>query len=51
MSKVEQTLIVFKPDAVMRGVVGEILTRFERTGLKIVGAKMLRPDYDHYYHP
>jgi nucleoside-diphosphate kinase len=46
---VEQTLIVFKPDAVMRGIVGEILTRFERVGLKIVGAKMLQPDYDHYF--
>lgn len=46
----ERTLIVFKPDAVMRGIVGEILTRFERVGLKIVGAKMLQPDYDHYFH-
>lgn len=45
----EQTLIVFKPDAVMRGIVGEILTRFERVGLKIVGTKMLSPDYDHYF--
>lgn len=45
----ERTLIVFKPDAVMRGIVGEILTRFERTGLKIVGAKMLRPDYQHFF--
>jgi nucleoside-diphosphate kinase len=45
----ERTLIVFKPDAVMRGIVGEILTRFERVGLKIVGAKMLQPDYDHFY--
>ncbi len=45
----ERTLIVFKPDAVMRGLVGEILTRFERVGLKIVGAKMLQPDYDHYF--
>jgi nucleoside-diphosphate kinase len=45
----QQTLIVFKPDAVMRGIVGEILTRFERAGLKIVAAKMLQPDYDHYY--
>lgn len=44
----ERTLIVFKPDAVMRGLVGEILTRFERVGLKIVGVKMLRPDYEHY---
>lgn len=46
----EQTLIVFKPDAVKRGIVGEILTRFERAGLKVVGTKMLQPDYDHYYH-
>lgn len=33
----------------MRGFVGEILSRFERVGLKIVGAKMLHPDYDHYF--
>ena len=46
----EKTLIIFKPDAVQRGIVGEILARFEKVGLKIVGAKMLRPDYDHYYH-
>jgi len=45
----ERTLVVFKPDAVQRGIVGEIITRFERVGLKIVGTKMLRPDYDHYY--
>jgi nucleoside-diphosphate kinase len=47
---VERTLIILKPDTLQRGFVGEILTRFERTGLKIVGTKMLRPDYDHYYH-
>lgn len=46
----ERTLIVFKPDAVQRGIVGEILSRFERVGLKIVGAKMLSPDYDHFFH-
>ncbi|HWC57428.1 MAG TPA: nucleoside-diphosphate kinase [Candidatus Paceibacterota bacterium] len=45
----EQTLIIFKPDAVQRGVVGEILARFEKVGLKIVGMKMLRPDRDHYF--
>ena len=45
----ERTLVIFKPDAVMRGIVGEILARFERAGFKIVGAKMLQPDYDHYY--
>lgn len=52
MSKnsVEQTLVLFKPDTVQRGLVGEILTRFERVGLKIVGTKMIFPDKDHYYH-
>lgn len=47
---IERTLVVFKPDAVQRGVVGEILTRFEKVGLKIVGMKMLSPGEDHYYH-
>ena len=46
----EKTLIIFKPDAVQRGIVGEILTRFERVGLKIVAVKMLNPSRDHYYH-
>lgn len=46
----EQTLIIFKPDAVQRGLVGEILSRFEKVGLKIVAMKMLSPDQDHYYH-
>ena len=45
----EKTLIIFKPDAVQRGIVGEVLTRFERRGLKIVAAKMLQPDYQHYF--
>jgi nucleoside-diphosphate kinase len=49
MADVEKTLVLFKPDAVQRGVVGEILTRFERVGLKIVGTKMIAPDRDHYY--
>lgn len=45
----ERTLIIFKPDAVQRGIIGEIITRFERVGLKIVAAKMLQPDYQHYF--
>ena len=50
MSKnLEQTMILFKPDALQRGLVGEILTRFERVGLRIVGTKMLAPDTQHYY--
>jgi len=50
MNTIECSLIVFKPDAVQRGIVGEILSRFEKAGLKIVGAKMLQPSYDHYFH-
>ncbi len=48
-STVEKTLVLFKPDAVQRGLVGDVLTRFERVGLKIVGTKMIFPDKDHYY--
>ncbi|UTX51276.1 nucleoside-diphosphate kinase [Candidatus Saccharibacteria bacterium TM7i] len=49
MSQVEKTLVLFKPDAVQRGVVGEILTRFERVGLKIVGTKMIMPSREQYH--
>lgn len=49
MKEVEQTLVLFKPDAVQRGLVGDILTRFERVGLKIVATKMISPDKEHYY--
>lgn len=48
-SDVQKTLVLFKPDTVQRGLVGEILTRFERVGLKIVGTKMIAPNKDHYY--
>ena len=38
---IERTLVLLKPDAVQRALVGEIVTRFERVGLKIVGLKMV----------
>jgi nucleoside-diphosphate kinase len=47
---IERTLIVFKPDAIQRGLVGEILSRFEKVGLKIVAVKMASPDEAHYFH-
>lgn len=50
MTTQEKTLIIFKPDAVQRGIVGEILSRFEKAGFKIVAAKMLQPSKDHYFH-
>ncbi len=40
MSTIERTLVLLKPDAVQRGVMGEIISRFERAGLKVVGMKM-----------
>jgi nucleoside-diphosphate kinase len=39
---VERTLVVVKPDGVRRGLVGEIVGRFERKGLKLVAVRMLR---------
>lgn len=46
----ERTLVVLKPDSVQRAIVGEVVTRFERAGLKIVGMKMVYPDAEHYDH-
>ncbi|WP_048146967.1 nucleoside-diphosphate kinase [Pyrococcus abyssi] len=37
----ERTLVIIKPDAVIRGLIGEIISRFEKRGLKIVGMKMI----------
>jgi nucleoside-diphosphate kinase len=38
----ERTLVLLKPDAVQRGLLGEIIGRFERKGLKLVGVKMMK---------
>src|SRR3989339_175728 len=50
----EKTLVIVKPDAIQRGLVGEIIKRFERKGLKLVGCKMMRLDEallrEHYAH-
>jgi nucleoside-diphosphate kinase len=45
----EKTLIIMKPDAMQRGIVGEVLTRFEKTGLKMVACKMVAPDKEHFH--
>jgi len=39
---VERTLIIIKPDAVQRGLIGEIIRRFERRGLRIVAMKLMQ---------
>jgi nucleoside diphosphate kinase len=43
----EKTLVVIKPDGVARGLVGEIIRRFERVGLKVVASKMLQVTAEH----
>jgi len=51
--KFEKTLIIIKPDALQRDIVGEIIHRFERKGLYIVGLKMMHLDEEtvkkHYF--
>lgn len=44
---VERTLVLVKPDAVKRGIVGRILTRFEEAGLKMVGLKLVHATREH----
>lgn len=51
----EQSLVIIKPDGVQRGMVGEIITRFEKKGLKIAAMKMVWPTEEmarkHYDQP
>lgn len=50
----EKSLIIIKPDAVQRNLIGEIVTRIERKGLKIIGMKMISIEdatlEEHYAH-
>ncbi len=50
----EKTLVIVKPDAIQRGLVGQITTRFEQKGLKLAGMKMMQLDEavlrEHYAH-
>ena len=50
----ERTLVLIKPDGVQRGLVGEIVSRFEKKGLKMAGCKMISLDEailrEHYAH-
>jgi len=43
---IQRSLVLLKPDAIMRGVIGEIITRFEKAGLKIVGVKFINADLE-----
>lgn len=42
----ERTFVMIKPDGVSRGLIGEVISRIERRGLKVVGMKMTRLDED-----
>ncbi|KKU94226.1 MAG: Nucleoside diphosphate kinase [Candidatus Jorgensenbacteria bacterium GW2011_GWA1_48_13] len=44
--KTERTLVIIKPDGVQRGLIGEIIRRYEQSGLKLVGLKMVVPTKD-----
>jgi len=44
----ERTLVLIKPDAVKRGLIGEVISRIERVGLKIVGMQMTKPTVEHF---
>ncbi len=44
METMEQTLVLVKPDGVQRGLIGEIIGRLERRGLKLVGMKLMQVD-------
>jgi nucleoside-diphosphate kinase len=49
----QTTLVLVKPDAVRRGLVGEVITRIERKGLKLVGLQMVQLDEEtarRHYH-
>jgi nucleoside-diphosphate kinase len=49
----ERTLVLLKPDALERGLVGEIIGRFEKAGLRLLAAKMVRPNEElaHKHYP
>jgi len=51
--KTEKTLVIIKPDGIQRSLIGEIIKRYERVGLKLVGLKMMIPTEEqatkHYY--
>lgn len=44
--KYEKTLIIIKPDGVQRNLIGEMISRFERAGLKLVAMKMMTADVE-----
>lgn len=46
----QNTLIILKPDAIKRGIVGEIISRFEKVGLHLLGMKMVVPSQEHLHH-
>lgn len=54
MENMERTLVLLKPSTVQRALIGEIVSRFEKKGLRIAGMKMMQLDEailsDHYSH-
>ncbi|MFA6146080.1 MAG: nucleoside-diphosphate kinase [Patescibacteria group bacterium] len=50
----ERTVVLLKPDALQRNLLGEIISRFEKKGLKVIGLKMMKLSdevlAEHYFH-
>ena len=47
---IERTCVILKPHTVQRGIMGEIISRFEKVGLKVIGMKMIQPTREEYHH-
>jgi nucleoside-diphosphate kinase len=44
---IERSFVMIKPDGVQRGLIGEVIARFEKRGLKVIGLKMVKPSLEH----
>jgi nucleoside-diphosphate kinase len=44
---IERTFVMVKPDGVQRGLIGEVVSRMEKRGLKVVAMKMVKPTFEH----
>lgn len=44
---IDRTFVMVKPDGVQRGIIGEVIARFEKRGLKVIAMKMVKPTLEH----
>eukprot|EP00914_Ancora_sagittata_P032661 GHVO01065992.1.p1 GENE.GHVO01065992.1~~GHVO01065992.1.p1 ORF type:complete len:154 (+),score=27.37 GHVO01065992.1:569-1030(+) len=48
MSHMERTFLMIKPDGIQRGLIGDIISRFEKRGYKLVASKFMAPEKSHF---